>query len=191
MINGRCAFETEEKRRSVVQLWARRNAATCEPESVLFVIRKFTSQGPRKPGELHRVSKAQFSLSTAAVLYTLRGQRTHPSTEEDVMTTLNWCAALGAVLGASIAYAQVEAPVMGQRQAAQERRITHGVTRGVLTEQEANRLVHQQAQMGKVKDQIGSGGRVTRSERSTLPKAQDRASRQSAPEKDNRAAVPR
>ena len=99
------------------------------------------------------------------------------------MTTINWCAAMASILLVSTAYAQADAPAIDQRQVNQERRIDHGIVSGVLTEQEANKLVHQQAHINKMKDKVKSDGVVTKKERARLHKAQDRASHHIARDK--------
>lgn len=106
------------------------------------------------------------------------------------MTTVNWCAAMAAILFVSMAYAQADTPadtpVIDQRQVNQERRIDHGVVSGVLTEREAKRLVDQQEQINKMEDKAKSDGVVTKKERARLHKAQDRASRHIARQKHDR-----
>jgi hypothetical protein len=102
------------------------------------------------------------------------------------MATLNWCAALATLLFVSAAYGQAQTLVVDQRQINQERRIDHGIASGVLTEQEANRLAHQQAHINKMEDKTKSDGVVTKKERARLHKAQDRASRHIAREKGDR-----
>lgn len=102
------------------------------------------------------------------------------------MATLNWCAAVASLFFVSAAYGQAETPVIDQRQANQERRIDHGISGGVLTEQEANRLTHQQTHINKMEEKTKSDGVVTKKERAKLHKAQDRASRHIAREKHDR-----
>ena len=102
------------------------------------------------------------------------------------MATLNWYAAAASLLFVSAAYGQAETPVVDQRQMNQERRIDHGITGGVLTEQEANRLTHQQAHINKMEDKTKSDGVVTKKERAKLHKAQSRTSRHIAREKHDR-----
>lgn len=107
------------------------------------------------------------------------------------MTTSNWCAAMASILLVSMAYAQADTPVIDQRQANQEQRVDQGVTSGVLTEQEANRLVRRQAQINKMEDEAKSDGAVTKKERARLHKAQNRASRHIARQKHDREGVRR
>jgi hypothetical protein len=107
------------------------------------------------------------------------------------LTRLNWYAAAASMLFVSAVYAQAETPGIDQRQANQERRIDHGVTGGVLTEQEANRLTRQQAHINKMEDKAKSDGVVTKKERARLHATQDRASRHIAREKHDRQGVRR
>lgn len=107
------------------------------------------------------------------------------------MARLNWCAAVASILFVSAAHAQVDTPGIDQRQANQEKRIDQGVASGVLTEQEANRLTHQQAHINKMEDKAKSDGVVTKKERAKLHAAQDRASRHIARQKHDRQGARR
>ena len=108
------------------------------------------------------------------------------------MATVNWCATVVAsILVVSAAYAQAETPVVDQRQTNQERRIDHGIAGGALTEQEANRLAHQQTHINTIEDKAKSDGVVTKKETAKLHAAQDRASRHIARQKHDRQGVRR
>jgi hypothetical protein len=107
------------------------------------------------------------------------------------MATVNWCATVASVLFVSAAYAQAETPVIDHRQANQERRIDHGIASGVLTEQEANRLTHQQTRIHTMEDKAKSDGIVTEKKRAKLHKAQDRTSRHIGRQKHDRQGAGR
>ena len=107
------------------------------------------------------------------------------------MATVNWCATVASIVFVSAAYAEAETPAFNQRQANQERRIDHGIASGVLTEQEANRLTHQQTHINAMEDKAKSDGVVTKKERTKLHTAQDRASRHIARQKHDRQGARR
>lgn len=85
-----------------------------------------------------------------------------------------------------MAFADVETPVIDQRQANQEQRIDQGVASGQLNEREANRLNKQQARINKMEARAKSDGVMTKRERARIGKAQHRASGHIAREKHDR-----
>ena len=90
-----------------------------------------------------------------------------------------------------LAYAQVDQPVIDQRQANQEKRIDHGIASGQLNEHESNRLNGQQEHINKMEDKAKSDGVVTKKERAKIDHTQDRASRNIAREKHDRQGTRR
>ena len=88
-----------------------------------------------------------------------------------------------ALLMTGMAYAEVETPVIDQRQANQEQQVDQGVASGQLNKREANRLNRQQRHINKVEGKAKADGVVTKKERARINKAQNRASHQIAREK--------
>ncbi len=82
--------------------------------------------------------------------------------------------------------AQVETPVIDQRQANQAQRIDKGIARGQLNQREAARLDRQQEHINRMEDRAKSDGVVTGKERARIGAAQDRTSRNIAREKHDR-----
>lgn len=91
------------------------------------------------------------------------------------MKIVKTLAVLSLVLPA-IAFAQVNTPLVDQRQANQERRIDQGVASGSLTQREANRLDRGQDRVDNMENRAKSDGVVTRGERARMHQAQDRQS---------------
>ena len=90
------------------------------------------------------------------------------------------------IITTGLAYAQVDQPVIDQRQANQEKRIDQGIASGQLNERESNQLNKQQEHINKMEDKAKSDGVVTKKERAKIDHTQDRASRNIAREKHDR-----
>jgi TolA-binding protein len=84
------------------------------------------------------------------------------------------------------ACAEVETPMIDQRQTNQEQRIDQGVTSGRLNEREMNRLNMQQEQVNKMENRAKSDAIMTDKGRARIAAAQDRAARHIAREKHDR-----
>lgn len=99
----------------------------------------------------------------------------------------HFVATLSLVLVAGAASAQTPAtsatPRVDQRQANQEQRIDQGVASGELNRREAHRLNHQQNRINRAENRAKADGVVTATERRTLERKQDRASRNIAHQK--------
>ncbi len=80
-------------------------------------------------------------------------------------------------LGAGMAAAQTQTPVVNQRQRNQQARIHQGVKSGQLTPRESRRLEAQQRKIQADKMAAKSDGKVTPAERRHLRREQNRASR--------------
>jgi hypothetical protein len=102
------------------------------------------------------------------------------------MKQVIWTMGAASVLMGSLAVADVNTPVIDQRQANQERRIDQGIASGELTQHEANRLTKQQDRINNMEDKAKSDGVVTKKERARIGAAQNRASRHIAKEKHDR-----
>ena len=93
------------------------------------------------------------------------------------------------LLMSGMAYAEIETPVIDQRQANQERRIDQGIASGRLNVREAARLNKQQGHIDNMENKAKADGTVTNKERAKIRHAQDRASRHIAHEKHDRQGV--
>ena len=90
------------------------------------------------------------------------------------------------LMTSGMVFAEVETPVIDQRQTNQEQRIDQGIASGQLNEREANRLNKQQEHVNKMEARAKSDGVMTKKERARIGAAQARASRHIAREKHDR-----
>jgi opacity protein-like surface antigen len=90
------------------------------------------------------------------------------------------------MLMTGMAFADVDTPVIDQRQSNQDQRIDKGIESGQLNEREANRLNKQQEHVNKMEYKAKSDGVMTKKERVRIGAAQDRAARHLAREKHDR-----
>ena len=90
------------------------------------------------------------------------------------------------LMTSGMVFAEVETPVIDQRQTNQEQRIDQGIASGQLNEREANRLNKQQEHVNKMEARAKSDGVMTKKERARIGAAQTRASRHIAREKHDR-----
>ena len=90
------------------------------------------------------------------------------------------------LLSSSLVYAQMDTPVIDQRQMNQEQRIDRGIASGQLNQHEAARLDREQNRIDRMENRAKADGVVTRRERARIGVAEDRASRHIYREKHDR-----